>query len=87
MEFLEQGRAILWSKMKGYRHPLDYLHEVNRALADQFKKLCGQLEHLVMSSQPEHITSLIGMVDPTFEAKMQQHRILSEEQDTVLRQI
>ena len=44
VELLEQGRAILWSKLKGYRYPLDSLCQVNSQLADALEKTSVQLE-------------------------------------------
>ena len=87
IELLEQGRAVLWSKLRGYRHPLDKLRTIDRELFDRFKTLSGQLECLSMSvesrlsaseSSESNIEQPFG---PSFEAKMQQHRILSEKWD------
>ena len=39
IELLEQGRAILWSKLRGYRHPLDKLRTIDKELFDQFVSL------------------------------------------------
>jgi hypothetical protein len=49
VELLEQGGAILWSKMQGFRHPLDKLRDVNRDLADEFDRTSRGLEHHAMS--------------------------------------
>ena len=49
IELLEQGRAVLWSKLRGYRHPLDKLRTIDRELFDRFETLSGQLECLSMS--------------------------------------
>ena len=83
VELLEQGRAILWSKMKGYRYPLDPLHQVNGQLADAFKKISVQLERLAISSQS-------GSKDhnrPNLEVQMQRNRILSAEWEKIIGQI
>ena len=87
---LEQGRAILWSRMQGYRHRLDQLREVDRELADRLDMLSGQLERLAMSSEPELVASSTGPGTAgiesrvLFEAKMKRHRILSDEWAGVL---
>jgi len=88
VEFLEQGRALLWPKPRGYRHPLDDLRATDKKLADQFEALSGQLECLATSSESPS-TSLPGsngvnITPVSFEAKMQQHRILSEEWDDIV---
>ena len=36
IELLEQGRAVLWSKLRGYKHPLDKLRTIEKELFDQF---------------------------------------------------
>jgi hypothetical protein len=88
IELLEQGRAVLWSKLRGYRHPLDKLRTIDKGLFDQFETLSGQLECLAMSVESRlSATSESNMVGPSFEAKMQQHRILSEKWDDVVDKI
>ena len=90
VELLEQGRAILWSRMKGYRYPLDNLRHVNRQLADEFERLCTGLEHLALSSQSnsrpmdddERLETLAYL-----DVQIQKNRILSEEWDKVIGQI
>ncbi|EJC99024.1 TPR-like protein [Fomitiporia mediterranea MF3/22] len=37
IEILEQGRALLWSLMRGFRAPLERLAETNKQLADKFR--------------------------------------------------
>ena len=49
VELLEQGRSILWSKMEGYRSPLDQLCQVDNELADLLQTLSIELEHLLLS--------------------------------------
>jgi len=87
VELLDLGRAILWSKMAGYRYSLDQLRQVNGQLADKLQMLSGQLEHLALSSesQPmdgENPTSLAHL-----ESRMQRYRILSEEWEKLIEQI
>jgi tetratricopeptide (TPR) repeat protein len=94
IELLEQGRAILWSKLRGYRHPLDELRTIDKELFDQFVTLSGQLECLAMSVESGFKLSasseFVVQEQPfgsSFEAKMQQHRILSEKWDDVVEKI
>ncbi|KAG8948078.1 hypothetical protein FRC03_000847 [Tulasnella sp. 419] len=44
VEFLEQGKALLWSQMNYYRSPLQRLREVDDELASEFARLSGLLE-------------------------------------------
>ncbi|KAL5523186.1 hypothetical protein ACEPAF_1453 [Sanghuangporus sanghuang] len=50
VEFLEQGRALLWSQIRGLRIPLDQLSEVNKGLAERFDGCSRRLETLIASS-------------------------------------
>jgi tetratricopeptide (TPR) repeat protein len=90
IELLEQGRAILWSRLRGYRHPIDKLRTIDKELFDQFETFSSQLECLAMSVDSKSRLSApseSNMVGPSFEAKMQQHRILSEKWDDVVDKI
>ena len=90
-ELLEQGRAVLWSKMRGYRHPLDELRVVDEKLADQFEALSGQLECLATSSESQSTafpgSNASNIIPVSFEAKMQRYRILSEGWDDTVKKI
>ena len=85
IELLEQGRAVLWSKLRGYRHPLDKLRIIDKELFDQYETLSRQLERLSISVESQ--LSASESSGPSFEAKMQQHRILSEKCDDVVDKI
>ena len=50
VEFLEQGRALLWSQMRGFRTPLDRLTQVNPSLAERFEVCNRRLETLISDS-------------------------------------
>ncbi|EJD03240.1 uncharacterized protein FOMMEDRAFT_156626 [Fomitiporia mediterranea MF3/22] len=51
VEILEQGRGLLWSQLRGLRTPLDQLAEMNKELADRFRNVSRQLEHLATSHE------------------------------------
>ncbi|KAG8922746.1 hypothetical protein FRC02_011636 [Tulasnella sp. 418] len=44
VEFLEQGRSLLWSQMGRYRTSIQALQDVDPGLAEEFGKLSAQLE-------------------------------------------
>jgi len=87
VELLDLGRAILWSKMAGYRYPLDRLRQVHRQLADDLEMLNGQLERLALSSGSGLMDDEKPMSQAHLEARMKKYRILSEEWDKVVEQI
>ena len=49
VETLEQGRALLWSEMRGLRTSADQLHAADPAIADQFAAINRKLELVTMS--------------------------------------
>jgi len=87
VELLDQGRAILWSKMEGYRCPLDQLRQVDVQLADQFESVSVRLEHLALSSKSGPMDSEIPTSLTRSEVQMRRCRILSEEWDKLIGQI
>jgi CHAT domain-containing protein/tetratricopeptide (TPR) repeat protein len=91
IELLEQGRAIVWSRMRGYRHSLEELQEVDNNLAEEFQMLSGQLEQQATSPDSEMKVSetVLGLTGPSVsvEEKMKQYRILLENWDGVVTRI
>ncbi|KAH8105760.1 TPR-like protein [Phellopilus nigrolimitatus] len=57
VEMLEQGRALIWSQLRGFRTPIEQLREVNKGLADRFLTTSRELESLATSSESKPITS------------------------------
>ncbi|KAH8105735.1 CHAT domain-containing protein [Phellopilus nigrolimitatus] len=56
VEMLEQGRALIWSQMRGLRTPIEQLREVKKGLADRFLTTSRELESLATSSESKPIT-------------------------------
>ncbi|KDQ61787.1 hypothetical protein JAAARDRAFT_172223 [Jaapia argillacea MUCL 33604] len=80
VEFLEQGRTILWSRMLGYRQSFDQLHDIDPELAKEFEETCAQLENnavMTGSSQTAHI----------LDNQIQRHQILLEKWDGLIAKI
>ncbi|KAJ7235662.1 CHAT domain-containing protein [Mycena rebaudengoi] len=95
VELLEQGRTMMWSRMRGYRHPINALREVNETLAEQFQAVSNRLERSALALEPESIlfssATLSGSSSHqprlTVDSQMGAHRILSEEWTRILNQI
>ncbi|KAF7983725.1 hypothetical protein HWV62_19677 [Athelia sp. TMB] len=90
LEMLEQGRAMLWSSMRGYRQPVEGVHQVNAALADRFRATSQQLETLATSSQlgsRQFSGQQSFESEKISEARWAQQRQLSLERDEVIKQI
>ncbi|KAH8105745.1 CHAT domain-containing protein [Phellopilus nigrolimitatus] len=56
VEMLEQGRALIWSQLRGLRTPMDRLAGVDKDLADRFLATSRELESLAISSELKPIT-------------------------------
>ncbi|KAH8992704.1 CHAT domain-containing protein [Lactarius akahatsu] len=52
VEILEQGRALLWSEMRGLRTPMTQLIEEDPPLAKRFAEISQKLEALIISVTP-----------------------------------
>ncbi|KAH9047523.1 CHAT domain-containing protein [Lactarius deliciosus] len=52
VEILEQGRALLWSEMRGLRTPMAQLIEEDPPLAKTFAEISQELEALIISVTP-----------------------------------
>ncbi|KAI0298357.1 CHAT domain-containing protein [Multifurca ochricompacta] len=52
IETLEQGRALLWSEMRGLRNSMDHLSRFNSPLAAKLAAINKDLESLTMSVTP-----------------------------------
>ncbi|KDR67675.1 hypothetical protein GALMADRAFT_257932 [Galerina marginata CBS 339.88] len=87
VELLEQGRAVLWSKIEGYRHPLDQLRQVNSELADQVESLSRQLEQLALSTNSGLLDGGGPVLSASFDAQFRKHRILSEDWEKAVEQV
>ncbi|THG93078.1 hypothetical protein EW026_g8055 [Hermanssonia centrifuga] len=95
VQVLEQGRALLWSHMRGYRHPIEKLQELNPGLAEEFKGVCQQLEHITVSSRPDLpgmppipiSTAPYASHGLHFDAKMTKNRQLLEEYERLISEI
>ncbi|KAH8105041.1 CHAT domain-containing protein [Phellopilus nigrolimitatus] len=58
VEMLEQGRALIWSQLRGFRTPIEQLREVNKGLADRFLTTSRELESLATSSESKPTTAI-----------------------------
>lgn len=83
IELLEQGRSILWSRLSGYRLPLEKLRRANGELAREVEKIGRKLESMAAVSYtlPE------GDPGTSMDDYAQKYRVLSESWDHVIGQI
>ncbi|KAG8742791.1 hypothetical protein FRC10_000901 [Ceratobasidium sp. 414] len=75
LEWLEQGRSIVWNQLLELRTPLDELAVINPMLAEDLEQTSQRLDHtLSIRSDNLDVTS----DRPSFEEAAQQHRRLAE---------
>ena len=90
VETLEQGRALLWSEMRGLRTPAFQLIEEDSPLARRFAEINQELETLTISvtpsGRPEIEDGVQDGTDP-FGRLVIKRKKLVEERDTLISQI
>ena len=93
VETLEQGRALLWSEMRGLRTPVTQVIEQDSPLAKRFEEINQELENLTISVTPsgrpeandsDHLEK-VGM-DPFGRLVLKQKKLV-EERDALISQI
>ncbi|KAL5505038.1 hypothetical protein ACEPAH_7701 [Sanghuangporus vaninii] len=97
IEFLEQGRALLWSQMRGFRTPFGHLSEVHGTLAETFEGCNRRLEALVTLSESRTSGSSSNTIgirghgpfheQRSIDEMSEQVRRLSEEQEVLINDI
>ncbi|KAI0291164.1 CHAT domain-containing protein [Multifurca ochricompacta] len=93
IETLEQGRALLWSEMRGLRNSMDQLSRVNSPLAAKLAAINQDLESLTMSITPSGTIEISGGgsqigdgMDPFGRLVVKQQKLL-EERNVLVSQI
>ncbi|KAI0293149.1 CHAT domain-containing protein [Multifurca ochricompacta] len=93
IETLEQGRALLWSEMRGFRNSMDQLSQFNSPLATKLAAINQDLESLTMSVTPSGTigisdagSQLYDGMDPFGRLVVKQQKLL-EERDVLVSQI
>ena len=93
VETLEQGRALLWSEMRGLRIPVTQLITEDSLLAQRFAQLNQELEALIIAVTPsgrpemEDGDAQVGDGTDPFGRLVITSRKLVEERDALLSQI
>ncbi|KAH9041481.1 CHAT domain-containing protein [Lactarius deliciosus] len=93
VETLEQGRALLWSEMRGLRSPMAQLVEEDSPLAKRFAEINQELEELTISVTPSGRPEVddggaqgIDLTDPLGRLVVKR-QILVKERDALVSQI
>ncbi|KDQ52117.1 hypothetical protein JAAARDRAFT_198536 [Jaapia argillacea MUCL 33604] len=82
VEWLEQGRSVVWGQLLQLRTPIDELRQVQPQLADRFTQVSNQLQQ---TSTPSHTSE--GGDQHSLEAVAQEHRRLTAQWEALLGEI
>lgn len=86
LEWLEQGRCLVWSQLNQLRTSVDMLRIYDASLADSFLAALRALESLGSRSSPEASTSIIAQQIQS-EDKVHRHAKLAQEWTQLLDKI
>ena len=93
IETLEQGRALLWSEMRGFRTPMTQLSEDDSPLAERLSEINQELAALTVSNTPsgtpkaeDGIVHKGELTDPFGRLLIKQQKLV-EERDVLVSQI
>ncbi|KAK7437882.1 hypothetical protein VKT23_007695 [Stygiomarasmius scandens] len=84
---LEQGRMLVWSRMKGYRDPIPGLQSKDPMLVDRFEEIRRQLESVATFIDSHTQPALEPISSGRFEKAWSQFIMLSEEFNKLAREI
>lgn len=90
VEFLEQGRAMMWQNLAAYHSPLEQLRQAEGGgeLADRFEKISTDLERLALMNPAQVFNRESSVIsDRTFDSQLQRRRLLLEEWESTLSRI
>ncbi|THV02691.1 hypothetical protein K435DRAFT_836223 [Dendrothele bispora CBS 962.96] len=86
VELLERGRALLWSRMRGFRYSLDKLRLIDESLATEFGDVCNQLGALAADHEASSSFSASKHAK-LHDQKWTRQRLLSEKWDGLVSRI
>lgn len=84
LEWLEQGRSIVWTQLLSLRTPVDALHEEEPSLADEIIRVSRVLEHAGSGSARPQDLSINSDQHLSIEQVMQHQRRLAKEWETLM---
>ncbi|KAF8992887.1 CHAT domain-containing protein [Cyathus striatus] len=79
VEFLEQGRAILWARLNGYRHSLQEVRSVSPEAADRLENVTASIESFSFSLDAKQLDNHILNAD-----QIGDNRILCDERERII---
>ena len=87
LEWLEQGRSIVWGQMLQLRTPLDVLRQHHPDEADELELVSRALDSASITSSLDHSSSSSDSTSQSLEMVAQAHRRRAKEYDHILARI
>ncbi|KAJ7477682.1 CHAT domain-containing protein [Mycena latifolia] len=84
VEWLEQGRSVIWSQVLSLRTPVDELHMVHPELAAKLVSISNRLE---TSSMRSGVEAAAVLPSQSLQVTARQHHDLAAQRDQLLKQI
>ncbi|PPQ80702.1 hypothetical protein CVT26_007402 [Gymnopilus dilepis] len=84
LEWLEEGRCIVWNQLNQLRTPVDSLRAHHPDLADQLMLLSRQLEHMQARDDRQSAVELPLRAQISLETEASHHLMLSKEREQLL---
>ena len=82
VEILEQGRALIWSEMRGLRTSIDQIHTIDPHLAEKFATVNRDLEMLTLTNSVDRnddgLEGGFVRMDPLGQLMVQQRKLLDD---------
>ncbi|KAG9088253.1 hypothetical protein FRC06_002151, partial [Ceratobasidium sp. 370] len=83
LEWLEEGRSVVWNQLLQLRSPLDELSEVDPALAETLKQVAQELE---AAHPPSTLPLRLSVDQTTVEQAAQSRHRLAEQREALVKQ-
>ncbi|KAF9009685.1 CHAT domain-containing protein [Cyathus striatus] len=87
VEWLEQGRSIVWNQVNNFRSPLDDLRKVNPALGTELEKIAIALEEASMRTNSSDLLGSSMARNISIQDDVLRHQGLAKQWDSLLCQV
>ncbi|KAF9009688.1 CHAT domain-containing protein [Cyathus striatus] len=87
VEWLEQGRSIVWNQVNSFRSPLDDLRKVNPALCMELEKIGIALEEASMRTNSSDLLGSSMLHNISIQDDVLRHQGLAKQWDSLLCQV
>ncbi|KAE9397466.1 TPR-like protein [Gymnopus androsaceus JB14] len=87
VEWLDEGRSIIWGQILQLRSPLDDLHDLHPKLAKELETVSRALDNAGMPTKNSSESMASGIEEATAEEEAQKHRKMAIRYEELIQQI